>query len=111
MIQPAQTLSRGTRLVEHDHVQPARCKAQAQDDPAGPPPTIRTSQFSKAASSAAYRYARVQGMWLSPWRWNSTWNSCSLPQRKAARDPARYSRQVRTNTGPNIASTRSVAAS
>src|SRR5215813_4161401 len=43
VIQPPQTLSRGkTRLSRMMVSMPASCKRLAQEEPAGPPPTIRT---------------------------------------------------------------------
>src|SRR4051812_14445120 len=48
VIQPAQTLSRGNWLLSRISTsRPARRSCCAHDEPAGPPPTINTSQDSR----------------------------------------------------------------
>src|SRR5262249_1432524 len=55
VIQPAHTLSRGKFARSTIRTSsPECCSAHAQEDPAGPPPTISTSQWSIAVIQLAF---------------------------------------------------------
>src|SRR5262245_31821404 len=64
VIQPAHTLSRGkTARSMTTTSRPARRSARAEEDPAGPPPTIRTSQVSMS-SLVSRPWSLVFGPWV-----------------------------------------------
>ena len=84
------------RLLVEDHDVEARAPraSRRRRSPAGPPPTIRTSQRSTGIRSCRrplrlVEMARVHGIALLVRRANRTWKSCTDPARNAAIEPAR----------------------
>ncbi len=85
----AHLVARKARLVDQHDVEPVTAQVASARGPGG-------------ASADDYDVARVHGTFMLPLRAKTTWNSCIHPEANAACDPARYSRQARTNRSSNI---------
>src|SRR5579863_3454544 len=106
----AQLQSRKALAIEQQHLGAGALQAPGGARARGTPADDQyLARAHGDAGFQVYRCARVQGTSLLSEVAKTTWKSCSVPVEKAASEPARYSRHMRTKRSSNIPRTLSPA--